>query len=191
MTAITEGNLEFTFNGALNVCKFDASGKTGHGLSHCMKAVDFIVEFPGFYLFIEVKDPEGAPSGQGRTGFIADFTSGKIDSELCYKYRDSFLYEWASGRANKPIYYYVLFAWTPLSKAELGIRAQALKRNLPLNGPQMQAWARPFVHDCVVFNISSWNQHFPNYPVVRFYPPPLRHAVQSRQRMNTKEATRC
>ena len=38
-----------------NARKFDDHS---HGLSHCMKAVDFVVELPHLYLFIEFKDPE-------------------------------------------------------------------------------------------------------------------------------------
>ena len=42
MTVLQEGNLRFTFDGDVRAWKFDDEA---HGLSHCMKAVDFIVEF--------------------------------------------------------------------------------------------------------------------------------------------------
>ena len=38
----TEGNLQITIKGAIRARKFDAHN--AHGLSHCMKAVDFVVE---------------------------------------------------------------------------------------------------------------------------------------------------
>ena len=55
MTAFTEGDLRVEFRGVVEARKFDGSD---HGLSHCMKAVDFIVELPERYLFIEFKDPQ-------------------------------------------------------------------------------------------------------------------------------------
>ena len=62
MTVLREGNLQITINNAIEARKFDDAS---HGLSHCMKAVDFFVELPDRYLFIEVKDPQApqAPSG--------------------------------------------------------------------------------------------------------------------------------
>jgi len=60
---LTEGDLSFTFNGALSAIQFD-DGST-HGLTHCMKAVDFVVEFQDYYLFVEVKDPDH-PSAQSQ-----------------------------------------------------------------------------------------------------------------------------
>ena len=54
MTAFTEDNLQVTFN---NVVQARRDG-IGHGLTHCMKAVDFIVELHDRYLFIEFKDPD-------------------------------------------------------------------------------------------------------------------------------------
>ena len=53
---LIEKDLEFDFTQALSVKKFDDD--KSHGLSHCMKAVDFIVETEKATLFIEVKDPQ-------------------------------------------------------------------------------------------------------------------------------------
>ena len=41
---LTEGALQITFNNAINGRKFDDQQQ--HRLSHCMKAVDFVVELP-------------------------------------------------------------------------------------------------------------------------------------------------
>ena len=87
-----------------------------------MKAVDFIVERSNCYLFIEFKDPQ-APRATGRPQqqiFIQDFQSGKIDTDFICKYRDSFLYEWASGRATKPIHFLVLVALNTLTNIRVG-----------------------------------------------------------------------
>jgi len=49
---------EFDFTDALDVFVFDEQNQASphyHGLSHAMLAVDLIVEFPDYYLFVEVK----------------------------------------------------------------------------------------------------------------------------------------
>lgn len=164
MTLLTEGDLQVSFSDAISGRKFDDE----YGLRHCMKAVDFIVEFDDRYLFIEFKDPQapGATETQ-RTEFINRFKQGNLDNDLKYKYRDSFLYEWAYKRADKPIYYFVLIALDTLQSRDLTVRSDALQRQLPLYGPVSNPWNRPFVSQCAVFNIDSWNKRFPRYEISR------------------------
>ncbi len=162
-----EGDLKIEIKGVVNAWKFDEP--SSHGLNHCMKAVDFIVEQPNSYQFIEFKDPQ-APRAMGRIQqqtFIQDFQSGKIDEDLKYKYRDSFLYEWASGRASKPIHFLVLVALDTLTTTELGIRTDQLKKKLPLTRSNPSPWLCPFVRSCNVFNLNTWNQYNTNLPVSR------------------------
>ena len=149
MIPLEEGPFRFEFNSVVDARKFDALGEDGHGLSHCMKAVDFIVETPDFYAYIEVKGSE-VPS-----------------RELAYKYRDSFLYEWASGKADKPCYYWIVFNNDRFDDALLTPWTEELKRQLPVNGPRKAPWPRPFVRDCAMFTVASWNKRFPAYPVTR------------------------
>lgn len=108
MTVLQEGNLQVTIEGEVHAWKFDGDS---HGLSHCMKAVDFIVELDDRYLFLEFKDPQHPMASQeNREEFISLFQSGKLDEDLKYKYRDSFLYQWAVGKTDKAVYYLVLVA---------------------------------------------------------------------------------
>ena len=159
MTVFTEGGLEITFNNVLDARRFE-----DHGLT-IMKAVDFLVELPDRYLFIEFKDPEDTDAFPGNADPVQAFQRGEFDQDLKYKYRDSFLYEWAAGRADKPSYYYVLVALRWLSTANLTRRTAALKQALPVGGPA--EWVRSIVSDCGVFNIASWNRSFPDYQVRR------------------------
>ena len=165
MATFTEGNLQITFPRNVNVRKFD--DPLSHGLS-CMKAVDFIVNEPNKVLFIEFKDPEHPNAkAKNRAEFIKKFCSGKLDNDLKYKYRDSFLYEWASENTDKPIHYYVLIGIDRLTHADLLARMEDLKRKLPLHGPPSGAWIRPIVSSCMVFNIQAWNRSLPRFPVSR------------------------
>ena len=161
---LTEGDVQITFNNAIVCRKFD--GGLTHGLSHCMKAVDFIVELHDRYLFVEIKDPLDPQATRTRTrDFLNRFNSGAIDESLKYKFRDSFLYEWASGRTTKPVDYFVII--DGVSKPLLLRRTEALKRNIPALGPNGKQWSSRFVHRIGVFDIAAWNRKFPDYQIVR------------------------
>ena len=166
MTTHTEGNLRITFPGAMNVRKFDRL--ESHGLTHCMKAVDFTAEDDDRVLFIEFKDP-GHPRArdEAREEFVERFRSGRLDEDLKYKYRDSFLYEWASGNAGKPVYLWVLIAIDRLTDTELLARTDDLKRKLPLRGPRSEAWPQPICAGCMIFDIRTWNRNLPLFPILR------------------------
>ena len=166
MTAFTEGNFRIEFPRGARVRKFD--DPESHGLSHCMKAVDYIVEEDDRVSFIELKDPEHPRAKEGnREDFIRRFQAGKLDEDLKYKYRDTFLYEWASDNVNKPIHYLVVVAIDSLSELTLIERTDELKRKLPLNGPPSGKWKRQIATDCKVFNIETWNRYQPRFPLTR------------------------
>ena len=158
-----ERDLEITINNANHVRKFDEpeSPKPGQ-----MKAVDFIVEYPDRYLFIEFKDPQHPDSNlTNYEALAAYYQSENIDRELVYKYRDSFLYEWAAGRAERGVYYLVLIAIEQLTSADLDRKKRDLDRKLPAGIPS--GWTRPIVQDCAVFNIETWNNYLPDLSIRR------------------------
>ena len=163
MTKLQEKDLEISFPSQYKARKFDDQS---HELHHCMKAVDFIVERETDVLFIEFKDPDhpNAPLEQ-RAKSITDFKSGKLDANLVYKYRDTWLYEWASERNEKPIRYLVLIAGRELRPVSLLTRMDALKKRLPLDAPT--GWTRPIAASCGVFNLYSWNRQFPDMQIQR------------------------
>lgn len=166
MTVLIEGNLQITIRNAVSARKFDDD--QSHRLSHCMRAVDFVVELNDCYLFIEIKDPQHPAAPARETDrFARSFLSGQLDDELRFKYRDSFLYEWADERADKPVDYLVLIALDSLDPSNLLDRRDQLQRRLPLQRPGPLPWPRPIVRSCGVFNIASWNRNLPDYPVRR------------------------
>ena len=134
-------------------------------LNH-MKAVDFVIESHDKIVFVEFKDP-GNPTvpADRRDEFIGRFLSGAIDTDLRYKFRDTFLYEWLCGRVSKPIYYWILI--TGLDKAYLTIRNDALRRGLPDADHTPTDWKRSPVESCRIFNIDTWNKELSDYKVAR------------------------
>lgn len=166
MTTLVEADLEITLPAGAHGRKLDDPAT--HGLSHCMKAVDFVVELADKIYFIELKDPDNpAATPARRAKFLSKLTSGMLDVDLQRKFRDSFLYEWASNRANKPITYVVLIGMASLTPTDLLMRTESLKKQLPLTGPSGKAWARPYVSGCAVMNLVSWNKQLGSMPVRR------------------------
>ena len=160
---LEERDLEISISGASNARKFDEQSTHRVGF---MKAVDFVVEYPDRYLFIEFKDPQQPGSDLTEDQALLDYyQSEKIDDELIYKYRDSFLYEWAAGRADRDVYYLVLIAIEHLTSADLDKKKKDLDRKLPSGIPR--TWERPLVAGCGVFNIATWNRNFPELAVRR------------------------
>ena len=159
----TERDLQLSIASAVNARKFDDNDRE---LQNCMKAVDFIIELSESYFFVEFKDPQHPQATpQARREFIISIESGDLDEDLKYKYRDSFIYEWASGRADKPIYYWVLIWLDTLTSSELQRRTDSLREKLPVKGAN--SWIRSIVQDCGVFNLNSWNERFPDFQISR------------------------
>lgn len=166
MIEFIEGNLKISFPGSMTAEKFD--DPKSHGLTYCMKAVDFIAENADSTFFIELKDPDHPRAKEeNKNIFIKDFLSGALNEELKYKYRDTFLYRWAQGSCRKPIFYCVIIALGTLNEAQLFSRAKDLQQKLPLNKLSSGRWKRPIVNSCMVFNIQTWNKYQPDIPLSR------------------------
>lgn len=165
MTTLSEGDLRLTLPDPVTGRKFDDAQ---HGLSHCgLKAVDWILELPDRIYFVEVKDPDDPEARRHNNGddFLDGFMAGNLTRDLVPKFRDTFLYEWACDRVEKPISYVVVVASMALDRAQLQTRAEDLKRMLPIGTPAR--WSRAIAHGCFVFNIAEWNEVFPDYPLSR------------------------
>jgi hypothetical protein len=157
---LIEKKLRFEIMNAARAFRFDdqdRASQTFHGLSHCMKAVDFVVEFQDRCFFIEVKDPphEGI--------YESDKAKDDLVADLVRKFRDTFLYRWAEGEMGKPIYFLCL--------VELeNVHAQVLMRRLETQLPTKKIparWKNSLVEGCLVSNIKTWNKAFPNIQITR------------------------
>ena len=74
MTVLTEGNLQIAVNNAVNARKFDDQT---HGMSHCMKAVDFVFELATVTCSSNLKIPSILkPPGATGTSLFANSVRG-------------------------------------------------------------------------------------------------------------------
>lgn len=157
---LQEGNLLFDFSDAISVFKFDEQDKNQpnfHGLSHCMKAVDFIAEYDGYYLFVEIKDPRD-PSRYG-----SESEKNDLITSLVNKFRDSFIYRWSENKLDKPIHYQCL---VELDNAETLYLMNKLKQQLPTVKIPTR-WQQNIADMCAVVNQVTWNKTFSNIQVTR------------------------
>ena len=166
MSDFFEGDLCINFPDSVAVLKFD--DRDTHGLSHCMKAVDFIAETRSHVLYIEIKDPDHPSAHDAdRNEFFKRFHSGNLDVDLVQKYRDTWLYRKFNAAAEtKPILYLVLLGAHNLSSAELVTRTEAIRSKLPTKSKDGTLWTS-FVDTCIVFNVAEWNENLREFPVRR------------------------
>ena len=162
---LSEGNLRLTLPERVAGRQFDDGTTTWPVALHESGGLD--LEFPEHVWFIEVKDPDapGAKAHHNRNEFLQEFMSGKLSGDLATKFRDSFIYEWACNRVGKPISYYVIVASADLDDALLLARTEDLRRKLPVGTPAI--WGRAMVRDALVFNVTKWNEVFPEFPLSR------------------------
>ena len=108
-TTLREGELQISLPKSVEGRKFDDET---HGLSHCMKAVDWIIDLPDKVYMVEVKDLDarGASGREERRRYLDDLEAGRKDRDFVAKFRDSFIYQWAHERVDKPIVYLVVMA---------------------------------------------------------------------------------
>jgi hypothetical protein len=168
MSSFTEGKLLFEFPTASSHEKFDDSST--HFLTHCMKAVDFIVELSDRIVFLEIKDPQHPDATLATTmKFERELRSGILVQEVLRpKCCDSLLYKLATQdiELHKPVYYYVLIALDTLSEPELATLTDELKTRLPVvqDGSRVRekfdAAGKParFIQGCAIFNLATWNR---------------------------------
>ncbi|WP_130471951.1 hypothetical protein [Candidatus Magnetaquicoccus inordinatus] len=166
-----ESGLYFDFSGAISVISLDNHGK-GHGLSHILKAVDFVVEWDDEFWLIEVKNPENPTiplehQERNRQEFFERIESKLlIDEELYPKFIHSLQFLGLdSGIPSKPMRYLTLIGLSNLEPVHFSALADALKGHSKglLQGPPRTGWSKGFsVH---LFNLELWNRALPRCQV--------------------------
>lgn len=165
--SLTERDLSFDFTNAEDCFVFDqmkSALPNFHGIS-VMHRVDFVVEMAEAWIFVEVKDP-GNPNAQakGLAKFFGELNDGTLSGTFAAKFIDSFVYRWAEGKVNKPIHYISLVTLEPALLLSL---SDEIAKKLPPMGMPTPRWQRKLVENCQVFNVETWNENFPKWPVTR------------------------
>ncbi len=163
-----EGDLVFAFDDGLAVRKFDGPD---HGMSHFLKAVDFVVESDTEITLIEVKDP-GSPDIPDRHRAAQDArnlekvrTGELFNAELAPKLKDSLFYLYLRRQLpDKDLRYLILLSFGRLDVALLMNAQDRLRRACACpENPEM--WQRRYA--VALLTLEEWNRRFPGMPVSR------------------------
>lgn len=167
---LREDDLEIDFTDAIDGFVFDQMDRSlpnYHGIGE-MCRVDFIVEFAPALVFVEIKDPAN-PRAQkrGLKKFENALNGGSLSSKFANKFVDSFLYRWAENCMDKPVHYLSLVT---IDAALLPNFSDEIGNKMPPLGNRGPRWQRAIVENCQVFNIDTWNENFPKWPVTWIAP---------------------
>ena len=164
---LRERDLEINFTNAIDGFIFDQMKShlpNYHGVDE-MHRVDLVAEFADAIVFVEIKDPDN-PNAQkeGLKKFHARLENGSLSSTFASKFIDSFLYRWAEEKIHKPVHYINLVT---LDAELLPSLSDEIHKQIPPMGKPVPRWKRQLVENCQVFNIETWNENFPKWPVTR------------------------
>lgn len=161
-----EGGRTFDFRRAVHSEKFDDNR---HRLSHCMSAVDFVVELEKALLLIEVKNVNRGIRAQNDCAkYLRKIAEGSpfIDP-LVRKFRDTLLYLHCEERVVKPIRCIVYLELPKDAKYPLAPLTSLLSNSLPLLGTKRTGrWKRELAESAAILDRETWNRIFDLFPVV-------------------------
>lgn len=153
MTTVQEYDLEIAFSDASTVIHFDDSAY--HGAS-TMQRVDFIAEYEGRSVFVEVKDPDN-PSAQNVPAFEQKLNSGKLVQSLSGKFRDTLFFRSIQNKDDLNVVYVVLLSMKRLEDALLLTKQDELKKSIPI---RHTGWVRDCAASCIILNFEQWKRRF-------------------------------
>lgn len=153
MTTVQECDLELTFQGANRVIHFDDAAY--HGASTA-KRVDFIAEYEGRDIFVEIKDPD-APAAENAEAFEKKLKSGALVQSLSGKFRDTLFFRSIQGKGDREIIYIALISMEKLDSALLLAKQDELRKSIPLSHDD---WERDCATSCIVLNVAQWKNKF-------------------------------
>lgn len=157
---------------ALDAYVFDSAEH--NGIRNIMGSVDIIAEFPEEYLYIELKKYRPEYGGMkfrcplwddkllikscplaADDNKRVEATIKRIARDLRQKYCDTFLYNYAEDKLNKPVNYICVVEGCDVAQALRLNEIMALR--LPKGVPPQTKWVRPIVKNMVVVNVNGWN----------------------------------
>jgi len=123
----TESGFQFDFSNSVSAYKADNPNYNG------LSAVDFIVETPDEYLFIEVKNPDNKKTSQeARKAFKKEMMSSEYAIKLSSKFKDSLLKELAMNKEfAKPIIYILFLEFDEFDSAQRRFLYERVSSRIP------------------------------------------------------------
>lgn len=159
MKQIVVDGMEFSLpDEVVEAYKFDETDKAAphyHGAS-MLKAVDVMIEYPGHYVFVEIKSydaelkTEYEKAGSNAVAFLKQ--------TLVRKFRDTYLYRHCEEKTDKDIYYICLLEH--LDGALLGKMRKELQYLLPVERHNPARWKHGIAANVFVVNADTWNRNF-------------------------------
>ncbi|MCG7867604.1 MAG: hypothetical protein JAY74_14745 [Candidatus Thiodiazotropha taylori] len=165
-----EKNAELLFEFPDDV-KWDELDRQGVKLPVRMKFVDIVIERDDDILLVEIKDPSNSKSpDKERNNYFKRLSDNSVlTQELTPKARDSYTFLHLMKRDGKPFKYIVLIgldAFDPMQqKAVLTGFKDRLMADIRCEA--YEAWKRKHINDCAVLSVETWNQAFPDWPIMR------------------------
>lgn len=153
MTTVQELDLELSFPNAEAVIRFDDNA---YHAGSTVKRVDFIAEYDGHDLFVEVKDPDD-PAATKPEAFAPKLNNGELVQSLAGKFRDTLFFRRAQGKNVLNVRYVVLLSMKSLDPALLLAKQDQLRRSIPIRHAD---WADDCAASCIILNFEQWRKQF-------------------------------
>lgn len=163
-----EDELVFTFPDGLLKEKLDEQGKR---IPIGMSLADLVIHTDTCTYIIELKDPSCSTATVERRNADLQALQGDdlIKNRLTPKARDSYTYLHLMDHINPRVIYIVLLGLEnvePLNnKPFLNNYKQRLLNNIRHEADE--PWKREYILDCIVCNVETWNEQFPQWPTQR------------------------
>ena len=162
MSVFQESDLEFNFTAAVSATKHDAVNNVFPGVDFI---VNFIVEETACWLWVEVKNWEGASvparrRGGQRWAFLAKMKSDRYFKEILRgKFTGTLAYLTLTGNPPQNAILYIALLESPRMDSALMLHANHRLRGLV---ERQSLWTIPV--NAAVLNLSEWHARFPDYP---------------------------
>lgn len=168
--SVTCDGYQFSFRGAKSAYKFDETDNLSpyfHGVN-CFKAIDIVVEYPDYDVYIELKR-HSYPLQDQRCEYCDTHSVSPVrwlKNNLIRKFRDTFLYRYCEKKMPQTIKYVCFFP--NLQSPLLSRIKDHLVKELPVDG-SVTRWKRVLISrgDVSVVDLNGFIRQNPDWSVTK------------------------